>query len=255
VSGKILTFTNQQITNFKNVARLQIAIMIFFIKNEMLITDSTKVEVCKMKVLLVNGSPNKRGCTYTALCEVEKELNKSGIETEIFYLGKKPIRGCTACRKCFDAPGKCAFNDDAVNVGLYKANTSDGFVFGSPVHYAGVSGFIKSFLDRCFLSGSNVFAYKPGAAIISCRRAGSTAALEQLNKYFSINNMPIVSSQYWNMVHGNTPKEVLQDFEGLQTMRTLGRNMVWLLQSIESGKNAGIPLPEKEDRVWTNFIR
>lgn len=208
-----------------------------------------------MKVLLVNGSPNDKGCTYTALCEVEKELNKARIETEIFHLGKKPMRGCTACRKCLAAPGKCVFDDDPVNTGLEKANTSDGFIFGSPVHYAGVSGVIKSFLDRCFYAGGTAFTYKPGAAIVSCRRAGSTAALEQLNKYFSINRMPIVSSQYWNMVHGNTPDEVLRDIEGLQIMRTLGRNMAWLLQSIEAGRNAGVPLPEKEDRAWTNFIR
>ncbi|MGA9110445.1 MAG: flavodoxin family protein [Smithella sp.] len=206
-----------------------------------------------MKVLLVNGSPNKKGCTYTALCEVEKELHKYNIDTEIFYLGKKPIRGCTACRKCAET-GKCVF-DDVVNAGLDKANTSDGFIFGSPVHYAGPSGFIKSFLDRCFFSGSDVFAYKPGAAIVSCRRAGSTSAFDQLNKYFSINNMPIVSSQYWNMVHGNTPEEVLQDLEGLQTMRTLGRNMAWLLKSIEAGKKAGVIMPEKEDKIRTNFIR
>ena len=208
-----------------------------------------------MKVLLVNGSPKEKGCTYTALCEVEKELKKAAIETEIFHLGHKPIRGCTACRKCFDAPGKCVFDDDAVNAGIDKANISDGFIFGSPVHYAGVSGAIKSFLDRCFYAGGSAFAYKPGAGIISCRRAGSTAALEQLNKYFSINRMPIVSSQYWNMVHGNTPEEVLKDSEGLQIMRTLGRNMAWLLRSIDAGRKAGVPLPETEDRVWTNFIR
>jgi multimeric flavodoxin WrbA len=228
--------------------------LILFAENEMLINNSTKVEMYKMKVLLVNGSPNKRGCTYTALCEVEKELNKLNIETEIFYLGKKPIRGCTGCGKCTET-GKCVFDDDAVNIALDKGNVSDGFVFGSPVHYAGVSGAVKSFLDRCFYAGGKAFAYKPGAAIVSCRRAGSTAALEQLNKYFSINRMPIVSSQYWNMVHGNTPKEVLQDIEGLQIMRTLGRNMAWLLQSIEAGRNAGVPLPEKEERAWTNFIR
>jgi multimeric flavodoxin WrbA len=228
--------------------------LIFFIENEMMITNSTKVEVYEMKVLLVNGSPNKKGCTYTALCEVEKELKKHDIETEIFYLGKKPIRGCTACAKCLEL-GKCVFDDDVVNVALDKANKSDGFIFGSPVHYAGPSGFIKSFLDRCFFSGSSFFAHKPGAAIVSCRRGGASSAFDQLNKYFSINNMPIVSSQYWNMVHGNTPEEVLQDFEGLQTMRTLGQNMAWLLQSIEAGKNAGVPLPATEDRVWTNFIR
>ena len=207
-----------------------------------------------MKVLLVNGSPNKKGCTYTALCEVEKELNKQDIETEIFYIGKKPIRGCTACGKCVEK-GKCVFNDDVVNVALDKAEQSDGFVFGSPVHYAGPSGFIKSFLDRCFFSGSDVFTYKPGTAIVSCRRGGATAAFEQLNKYLSINNMPIVSSQYWNMVHGNTPEEVLQDAEGMQIMRTLGRNMAWLLKSIAAGKKEGITLPENEERVWTNFIR
>ena len=207
-----------------------------------------------MKVLLVNGSPNKKGCTYTALCEVEKELNKNDIETEIFYIGKKPIRGCTACAKCLEL-GKCVFDDDAVNVALAKADKSDGFIFGSPVHYAGPSGFIKSFLDRCFFSGSNFFAYKLGAAVVSCRRGGATAAFEQLNKYFTINNMPIVSSQYWNMVHGNTPEEVLQDLEGMQTMRTLGRNMAWLLKSIEAGKKDGVALPENEERVWTNFIR
>ena len=207
-----------------------------------------------MKVLLINGSSNKKGCTYTALCEVEKELNKNDIETEIFYIGKKPIRGCTACGKCAETE-KCVFDDDAVNVALDIADKSDGFVFGSPVHYAGPSGFIKSFLDRCFYSGSDVFAYKPGAAIVSCRRGGATAAFEQLNKYFTINNMPVVSSQYWNMVHGNTPQEVLQDLEGLQTMRTLGGNMAWLLKSIEAGKKAGVALPENEERVRTNFIR
>ena len=207
-----------------------------------------------MKVLLFNGSPNKKGCTYTALCEVEKELNKCGIETEIFYIGKKPIRGCTACAKCLELD-KCVFDDDAVNDALAKAKKSDGFIFGSPVHYAGPSGFIKSFLDRCFFSGSDYFAYKPGAAIVSCRRSGATAAFEQLNKYFTINNMPVVSSQYWNMVHGNTPEEVLQDLEGLQTMRMLGRNMAWILKSIDAGKKAGINLPDTEERMMTNFIR
>lgn len=207
-----------------------------------------------MKVLLINGSPNKKGCTYTALCEVEKELNRQNIETEIFYIGNKPVRGCTACAKCLET-GKCVFEDDAVNSGLARAGESDGFVFGSPVHYAGPSGFIKSFLDRCFFAGSDSFAYKPGAAVVSCRRGGATAAFEQLNKYFTINNMPVVSSQYWNMVHGNTPQEVLQDLEGLQTMRMLGRNMAWLLQSITAGRNAGVALPEKEERMWTNFIR
>jgi multimeric flavodoxin WrbA len=181
-------------------------------------------------------------------------LNKNDIETEIFYIGKTPIRGCTACRKCAETR-ECVFDDDAVNATIDKADKSDGFIFGSPVHYAGASGFITSFLDRCFFSGSDAFEYKPGAAIVSCRRGGATAAFEQLNKYFTINNMPVISSQYWNMVHGSVPQEVMQDLEGMQTMRTLGRNMAWLLKSITAGKKAGVALPENEERVWTNFIR
>lgn len=207
-----------------------------------------------MKVLLVNGSPNESGCTYTALREVEKELRGQQVQTEIFQLGREPIRGCTACGECAEL-GQCVFADDAVNAALAKAEEADGFVFASPVHYAGPSGFIKPFLDRCFFAGSDRFAYKPGAAVVSCRRGGASAAFEQLNQYFTINNMPVVSSQYWNMVHGHTPQEVLQDLEGLQIMRTLGRNMAWLLRSIQAGKQAGISLPEAEPRVWTNFIR
>lgn len=210
--------------------------------------------VYAMKVLLVNGSPNKKGCTDTALGEVEKELNKQDIETEVFYIGKKPIRGCTACAKCLES-GKCVFDDDAVNIALDKAEKSDGFIFGSPVHYAGASGFITSFLDRCFFAGSDRFAYKPGAAVVSCRRGGATAAFDQLNKYFTISNMPVVSSQYWNMVHGNTPQEVVQDLEGMQIMRTLGRNMAWLLKAIEAARKTGIVPPVPEERIWTNFIR
>ena len=208
-----------------------------------------------MKVLLINGSPKVNGCTYTALCEVAKELEKENIETEIFHVGKTPIRGCMACGGCSkDASGKCVFNDDTVNIALEKAKEADGFIFGSPVHYAGASGQITSFLDRFFYAGDG-FQYKPGAAIVSCRRGGSTAAFEQLNKYFTISNMPIVSSQYWNMVHGNTPEEVKQDLEGMQTMRTLGKNMAWLLKSINAGKESGVTLPEKEPRAITNFIR
>ncbi|WML34454.1 flavodoxin family protein [Clostridium sp. OS1-26] len=207
-----------------------------------------------MKVLLINGSPKANGCTYTALTEVAKELETKVIETEIFHVGSKPIRGCMACGGCSNTDGLCVFDDDSVNVALKKAKDADGFVFGSPVHYASASGQITSFLDRFFYAG-NVFQYKPGAAIVSCRRGGSTAAFEQLNKYFTISNMPIVSSQYWNMVHGNTPEEVRQDLEGMQTMRTLGKNMAWLLNCIHAGKEAGIKLPEKETRAVTNFIR
>lgn len=208
-----------------------------------------------MKVLLINGSPNKKGCTYTALCEVEKELNKAGIETEIFHVGNQPIRGCTACGSCGrNATDRCVFDDDTVNVALEKAETVDGFIFGSPVHYAAASGMITSFLDRFFYAGGS-YEYKPGAAVVTCRRGGATAAFEQLNKYFTIANMPIVSSQYWNMVHGNTPEEVMQDLEGMQIMRTLGKNMAWLLKCIEAGKSLGIAIPEKEQWISTNFIR
>lgn len=208
-----------------------------------------------MKVLLINGSPRLKGCTYTALCEIAKELEKENIETEIFHIGNKPIRGCMACGGCYkNDSNKCVFNDDVVNIALEKAKEADGFIFGSPVHYAGASGEITSFLDRFFYAGSG-FEYKPGAAIVSCRRGGSTAALDQLNKYFTISQMPIVSSQYWNMVHGNTPEEVKQDLEGMQVMRTLGKNMAWLLKCIQAGKESGIALPEKEERARTNFIR
>ncbi len=208
-----------------------------------------------MKVLLINGSPKEQGCTYTALCEIAKELKKENIETEIFHIGNKPIRGCMACGVCSKTnSGKCIYNDDTVNVALEKVRSVDGFIFGSPVHYASPSGLMTSFLDRFFYAGDG-FQYKPGAAIVSCRRGGATAAFEQLNKYFTISNMPIVSSQYWNIVHGNTPEEVKQDLEGMQTMRTLGKNMAWLLKSIQAGRKAGVQLPEKEPRVATNFIR
>lgn len=182
-------------------------------------------------------------------------MEKENIETEIFHIGNKPIRGCMACGGCSrNDARKCVFDDDTVNIALEKAKEADGFIFGSPVHYAAASGQITSFLDRFFYAGDS-FQYKPGAAIVSCRRGGSTAAFDQLNKYFTISDMPIVSSQYWNMVHGNTPEEVKQDLEGMQTMRVLGKNMAWLLKSINAGKEAGIALPEKEPRAWTNFIR
>lgn len=208
-----------------------------------------------MKVLLINGSPKANGCTYTALSEVAYALEKQSIETEIFHVGNKPIRGCMACGACFKTGnGLCVFNDDPVNVALEKVKGADALIVGSPVHYAGASGQITSFLDRFFYAGKG-FENKLGAAIVSCRRGGSTAAFEQLNKYFTISNMPIVSSQYWNMVHGNTPEEVKQDLEGMQTMRTLGNNMAWLLKSIQAGREAGVSLPENEPRVRTNFIR
>lgn len=206
-----------------------------------------------MKVLLVNGSPHPKGCTFTALGEIASVLEKNGVETEIVQLGVKPISGCLGCNKC-DELGRCVIND-SVNDFVAKAAGADGFVFGSPVHYAGGSGAITSFLDRVFFSGGDKLAFKPGAVVVSCRRAGSTAALDQLLKYLTLSNMPVVSSQYWNMVHGFTPNDVRKDLEGLHTMRTLGYNMVWLLRCIEAGKKAGYALPEREEKVWTNFIR
>lgn len=206
-----------------------------------------------MKVILVNGSPKAEGCTYTALCEVAGALERHGVETEIFQVGRAPVAGCLGCGACLKT-GKC-FMDDVVNVFVEKAKAADGFVFGSPVHYAAASGAITSFLDRAFYGKSGVFAGKPGAVVVSCRRGGASAAFDQLNKYFTISNMPIVSSQYWNQVHGNTPEEVRQDAEGMQTMRTLGNNMAWLLGCIGAGKAAGITFPEQEAAVKTNFIR
>ncbi len=206
-----------------------------------------------MKVILVNGSPKKNGCTYTALTEVAGALEKNGIETEMFHVGNKPLAGCMGCGACLKT-GKC-FMDDTVNEFVEKAKEADGFVFGSPVHYAAASGAITSFLDRAFYGKGSVFAGKPGASVVSCRRGGASAAFDQLNKYFTISSMPVVSSQYWNQVHGTTPEEVRQDEEGMQTMRTLGNNMAWLLKCIELGKKEGISFPEGEKKIATNFIR
>ncbi|MCB2354838.1 flavodoxin family protein [Clostridium estertheticum] len=208
-----------------------------------------------MKVLLVNGSPHEKGCTYTALDEVAGALEKQGIETEIFNIGAKPVSGCLGCSSCMKT-GQC-FIDDSVNEFLSKAAEADGFVFGSPVHFASATGTLTSFMDRAFSANrwSGKLPFKPVAAVVSARRGGTTATFDQINKYFTISNMPIVSSQYWNMVHGNTPEEVQQDLEGMQTLRTLGNNMAWLLKSIEAGKAAGLALPEKEAPVMTNFIR
>ena len=205
------------------------------------------------KVLLINGSPNKAGCTYTALREVEKSLNKNGVETEIFQLGKGPVQGCTGCGGC-GRNGKCVF-DDGVNRLAERLDEFDGLVIGSPVYYASPNGALLAFLDRLFFAAGKKFAGKPGAAVVSCRRGGATAAFDVLNKYFSISNMPIVTSQYWNQIHGNTPEEALQDAEGLQTMRTLGENMAWLIKCIQAGRSAGVPEPVYEKKQKTNFIR
>lgn len=206
-----------------------------------------------MKVILVNGSPHEKGCTYTALREAAAALEKSGVSTEIFWVGAKPLAGCMGCGVC-RTKGGCVFGD-RVNEFAELAKNADGFIFGSPVHYASISGAMCSFMDRAFYSGGAALRGKPAAGIVSCRRGGASAAFDALNKYFTINCMPIVSSQYWNQVHGNTPDEVRRDEEGLQTMRTLGRNMAWLLKCIEAGRAAGVAFPEREEPVRTNFIR
>ena len=205
-----------------------------------------------MKVLLINGSPNEKGCTFTALSEVAGSLNKNGIETEIFWIGKKAIHGCVACMGCAKL-GRCVFGDDGVN--SLNARAVDGLVIGAPVYYGGPNGSMCAFMERMFFSGGAKWAGKLGASVVSCRRAGSTASFDRLNKYFTINNMPVVSSQYWNEVHGFTPEDVRQDLEGMQTMRTLGENMAYLLKCIEAGRKAGVPEPEREETVYTNFIR
>lgn len=211
-----------------------------------------------MKVLLVNGSPHKSGCTYTALKAVADELEKEGINTEIFWVGNKPIAGCIGCGTCART-GKCVF-DDCVAECRQKAAEADGFVFGSPVHYAAASGVATSFLDRLFYSESNInggkaFRLKPAAAVVSARRGGNTATFDQLNKYFTISQMPIVSSDYWNMVHGRTPADVEKDEEGLQTMRILADNMAYFLKCKAAADKAGVVPPEPQKKILTDFIR
>lgn len=206
-----------------------------------------------MKVLLVNGSSHKQGCTYTALSEAAKTLNEEGIETEIFQLGNPEIRDCCGCQAC-KTTGKCVF-DDIVNEFIEKAKGADGFIFGTPVYFAHPSGRILSLLDRAFYAGGYAFAYKPGAAVASARRSGTTASFDVLNKYFTIANMPVVSSNYWNNIHGHVAADAMQDLEGLQTMRNLGRNMAWILKCIEVGKQNGIEPKSPEERIYTHFIR
>lgn len=206
-----------------------------------------------MKVLLINGSPNQFGCTYTALHEIEKVLQEEGIEAEILWLENKPVYSCLDCGGC-EKTSRCICKD-ICNTVIEKAIASDGLILGSPVHYGSASGMITAVMDRVFYAASSQLRYKPAAAIVSCRRAGSTATLEQLNKYFMINQMPVVSSQYWNMVHGNTPEEVQKDLEGLQIMRTLGHNMAWMLKAIKEAENNNIELKIETNRQRTNFIR
>ena len=206
-----------------------------------------------MKVLLVNGGPHEKGCTYTALEEVSKTLQKNGIETEIIWLGVKPIAGCIGCNACLKT-GKC-FRNDIVNEFIEKSKEADGFVFGTPVHFASSAGSLTSFMDRVFYGRGELFKNKPACCVVSCRRGGATATFDQINKYFSICNMPIVTSQYWNQVHGTNPDEVRKDEEGMQTMRTLGNNMAWLLKCIDVAKKNGVEYPENEKAVKTNFVR
>ena len=205
-----------------------------------------------MKVLLVNGSCHEKGCTYTALAEVAKALNENGVETEIYQLGGKKISGCNGCWACKKIK-KCVV-DDGVNEFVEKAAAFDGFVFGLLVYYASASGNLVSFMDRVFYSGGKFLAYKPAAAVVSCRRAGASTTFDVINKYFTINNMPIVGANYWNEIHGNTAEEAEKDEEGLQTMRVLGNNMAWLLKCLQLGKDAGVE-PVKERKIMTNFIR
>ncbi len=206
-----------------------------------------------MKVLMINGSPRKESCTLTALNEIATTLNENGVETNIVSIGTKEIRGCIACQKCIST-GYCIFKGDPVNELVDAMKEHDGLIVGSPVYYAAPNPSLCALLDRMFYYKSAPFAYKPGAAIVSCRRAGSTAAIDCLQKFFTIAQMPIVSSQYWPMVHGNSPDQTRQDLEGMQTMRVLGRNMAWLLKCIEAGKGT-VPMPKVEERALTNFIR
>ena len=204
-----------------------------------------------MKILLIYGSPHKNGCTYTALSEVAKALNNNSVESEIFHIGMKPIQGCIACGKCYKT-GKCAFEDNIYNSLFEKIKEADGIVVGSPVYYAGPNGSLCALLDRLFYSASYLMTNKPAAAVVSCRRGGASATFDRLNKYFTINQMPVVTSQYWNSIHGNTAEEAKRDLEGLQIMRTLGNNMAWMLKTM---KNSNEELPQREERVATNFIR
>lgn len=207
-----------------------------------------------MKVLLFNGSPRANGCTHTALTEIATVLNGEGIQTEIFDLGNAPVRDCIACGGCV-GKGKCVFGDDPVNEWIEKAKGADGFIFGSPVYYSHPTGRLLAIMDRMFYAGKYAFVHKPAAVIASARRAGTTFTLDAIEKHLTISQMPVISSTYWNMVFGSTPEQIKQDFEGMQTMRNLGKNMAWILKCIEAGKNVGITAPEAETSAKTNFIR
>lgn len=205
-----------------------------------------------MKVILVNGSSRKNGCTNVALSEVARALNEEGIETELYFIGNQALPDCIACRKCRET-GQCVFHD-SVNEFVEKARTADGFVFGSPVYFAHPSARLLTFMDRAFYSGGSAFAFKPAAAVLSARRAGTTASFDVINKYFTICSMPVVSSTYWNHVYGAQPEEVAEDKEGLMTMYNIGKNMAWMLKCFALGKENGLAHPENQ-KVLTNFTR
>lgn len=216
--------------------------------------------IVRMKVILVNGSPHEKGCTYTALAEVQKTLEENGIQTEMFWLGSKAVAGCIGCNQCLkvnkdqEAINRC-FIDDKVNEFLYKVEKTDGFVFGTPVHFASASGQLTSFLDRAFYGRGKLFSNKVCATVVSCRRGGATATFDQINKYALMSNMFVVGSNYWNQVHGTNPEEVKQDLEGIQTMQNIAKNMAYILKCIEAGKNAGVAKPHYDAKIKTNFIR
>lgn len=205
-----------------------------------------------MKVLLINGSPHPKGCTFTALSEVAEALRANGVDTTMFHIGTAPIAGCIGCGKCVNT-GLCIFQNDVANKCIQLLKEADGLVVGSPIYFAAPNGALCALLDRVFYCKNGPYAFKPAASVVSCRRSGGTAGFDRLNKYFTISQMPVVSSRYWNVVHGNTPDEVRQDTEGMQTMRVLGNNMAWLLKCIDAAKS--VPRPEQEKAIYTNFIR
>lgn len=206
-----------------------------------------------MKVLMLNGSSKQKGNTYDALLEIGMQLEKEGIEYEIFQLGSEPIRDCIGCNQCNE--NGCVFDEDKVNEFVKKAKEANGFVFGTPVYYAHPSGRILSFLDRVFYSSKGAFEFKPGAAIAVARRAGTTASIDVMNKYLADSQMPIVPSTYWNLVFGRVPGEAKKDEEGMQTMRNLAKNLAWMMKCFEKGKEMGVTIPETERSSRTNFIR
>ena len=208
-----------------------------------------------MKVLAINGSPRPDGNTATALRIVLQELENEGIGTELVTIGQKPIRGCLACFRCRELnEQRCGMNGDEVNALIPKMIEADGILLGSPVYYSGINGTMKSFLDRAFFAAGGAMRHKAGAAVIAVRRSGGSASFDQLNKYFLISQMYVVGSNYWNIIHGMMPGESSQDAEGRQVMRTLGRNMAWLLKLIDHGQTTVVP-PMPEEKIMTNFVR